>query len=115
MTFDWNGNGREDFGDHYIDYEIYNDIYNESSTNNNASGGGRPVRRKKQYTEEELESNWVLIRIVFLILGATVGTLGTMLNILSLFGGYVNWLGLIVSPIILVAVIRYINKNGWPK
>lgn len=26
--FDWNGNGREDWGDRYIDYQIYNDIYN---------------------------------------------------------------------------------------
>lgn len=24
--FDWNGNGREDWGDHYIDYEIYKDV-----------------------------------------------------------------------------------------
>ena len=70
---------------------------------------------KDFFSEEELEENWVLIRIVFLILGVIVGTFGTIMNILSLFGGYVNWLGLIVSPIILVAVIRYINKNGWPK
>ena len=36
--FDWNGNGREDWGDRYIDYQIYNDIHNnddETSSNGN--------------------------------------------------------------------------------
>ncbi|MBR3785158.1 MAG: hypothetical protein IKJ77_01960 [Firmicutes bacterium] len=40
--FDWNGNGREDWGDRYIDYQIYNDIYHgdeEESGGNQPSGG----------------------------------------------------------------------------
>ena len=115
MTFDWNGNGREDFGDHYIDYEIYNDIYNNPSSNN-SGGGYKPAKRKKTYTEEELEENWVFIRIVFIILGLVVGFIGFSFNIIALLiGGYVNWLGLTVCPAILVLIIRYINKNGWPK
>ena len=32
--FDWNGNGREDAGDWFIDYQIYNDIYNDDETGN---------------------------------------------------------------------------------
>lgn len=36
--FDWNGNGREDWGDHYIDYQIYNDIYNSDEDGNNSGG-----------------------------------------------------------------------------
>lgn len=31
--FDWNGNGKEDWGDRYIDYQIYNDIYNNDDDN----------------------------------------------------------------------------------
>ena len=36
--FDWNGNGREDWGDHYIDYQIFNDIYNSDEGGNNSGG-----------------------------------------------------------------------------
>ena len=106
--FDWNGNGREDMGDWYIDYEIFNDINNDSP-----SGGGRPVRKKKKYTEEELEVNWVFIRIVFIILGLFVACFGTAMNVLGLFTGYVSWLGLIVCPIILFIIYKYLTKNGW--
>ena len=108
--FDWNGNGREDMGDRYIDYEIFNDIYGEPS-----SSGGRSVKKKKKYTEEELETNWVFIRIVFIILGLIVGGFGTVMNVLGLFSGYVSWLGLVVCPIMLLLIIRYLKRNGWPR
>ena len=38
IMFDWNGNGREDWGDRYIDYQIYNDIYNSDEDDNNQNG-----------------------------------------------------------------------------
>ena len=108
--FDWNGNGREDMGDRYIDYEIFNDIYGEPS-----SSGGRRVKKKHKYTEEELEENWVFIRIVFIILGLIVGGFGTVMNVLGLFSGYVSCLGLVVCPIMLIVIFKYLKKNGWPK
>lgn len=39
--FDWNGNGREDWGDRYIDYQIFHDIYNEEE--DQAPGNGEGV------------------------------------------------------------------------
>lgn len=38
--FDWNGNGREDWGDRYIDYQIYNDIYNNEDESGGTEGEG---------------------------------------------------------------------------
>ena len=39
--FDWNGNGKEDWGDRYIDYQIYNDIYHNEDEPD--SGGGEGI------------------------------------------------------------------------
>lgn len=45
--FDWNGNGREDWGGRYIDYQIYNDICNsdEEAPGENHHPSGNAVRR----------------------------------------------------------------------
>ena len=47
IMFDWNGNGREDWGGRYIDYQIYNDICNsdEEAPGENHHPSGNAVRR----------------------------------------------------------------------
>lgn len=42
--FDWNGNGKIDFGDAYIDYEIMNELDSDSS-NYRSTYSGKPKRR----------------------------------------------------------------------
>ena len=37
--FDWNGNGKEDWGDRYIDYEIYKDVTGQNDDDGSSGGG----------------------------------------------------------------------------
>lgn len=38
--FDWNGNGKEDWGDRYIDYQVYKDVMGENDDDDKEPSGG---------------------------------------------------------------------------
>lgn len=120
---DWNGNGREDMGDWYIDYEIMNRMHDEeeeercTSSSTYHTSTARTKKQKAPLTEEELERNGRDLRHFFIMLGLVVAIIGLQNNIGWLFYNpqYVSWFGIILSITILVIIIRNIRKHNKEK
>ena len=108
--FDWNGNGHRDFGDSYMDYEIAND---NGSKNNTSYYRARKKKKKIQYTSEQLEVNGKFLRILFIVVGIlfAIPVLFNNLGLLLAGSAYVSWVGLIISPIILIVIVRNIINH----
>lgn len=123
---DWNGNGREDAGDWYIDYEIMNHVLDDSAGGSSSSGAksGRhassKVKAKKPLTPEELERNGIMIRRVLIVSGLVFSVLTLWNNIgwLLYLPSVASWPGIIISVVVLVLIglnVRWHHKQKKEK
>ena len=107
---DWNGNGRVDWGDRYMDYEIMNEIENDNSSYIRPA---KPKKKKRPLTEEELERNGKVLRIFFIIIGLMFAIPVLAINVISLlfWPVYASVSGIIVSIVVLVLIVKNIGKH----
>ena len=123
--FDWNHDGKKNYADNAIEMMIIDDIEEEKAreqaNRGNTSEWGAAYSGKQAYskgytaadksTEEDTEVVFSAIKILWGI--AAIGIL--LANVIGIFSGYVSWLGLVVSIIVLVLIIRSFKKKTVKK
>lgn len=125
MAFhDWNCDGKKNYADNAIEMMILDDIEAEEAKNkkdmsyeNYTPEWGVGYSEKNAYSKgnklsnEEVDKQFQGIKIAILIIWgiAAIGIL--MINVISLFAGYVSWLGLIVSIVVLILIVKSFKKT----
>lgn len=123
--FDWNHDGKKNYVDNAIEMMIIDDIEEEKArgqaNRGNTSEWGAAYSGKQAYskghtvignsTDENAEVVFSAIKILWGI--AAIGIL--LANVIGIFSGYVSWLGLVVSIIVLVLIIRSFKKKRVKK
>ena len=102
--FDWNGNGKSDFGDAYIDYEIMNELDSGSA---NYSGSYR--KRKKVQFDPVADAGFVDFLLILPLTAAILVFIGELF--FWVIGGVIQLPAFLVSGAVLFIIRKRFKKR----
>lgn len=122
--FDWNHDGKKNYIDNAIEMMIIDDIEAEEANKKKDTShekytpewgvgysGKKAYRMGHQENEQRDEEMFRMLATVGKIFVIILAAIVFIVNVLSIFVGYVSWLGLIVSAVILAATISSTVKK----
>lgn len=120
--FDWNHDGKKNYVDTAVEMMIIEDIEAAEIKNTKVTsyenytpewGAGYSGKKayKRKMTPEEVDREFNKVIPFFWIIFGIAAAFILIINIISIFTGYVSWIGIVVSIVVLVLIRKSIKKH----